>query len=157
MPKLEFPPLLSAGFHGMSTEDLRKLCVGGFKTSVSRPHIMDGFQKVVEKLRGVGIQGEVWVDGSFLTKKIEPFDADILVHVSVDFTDAANQTQKNALRWVNANLRADYRCDSYILVTYPAGHALHSDGEWSRAYWLRQYGFDQKTPPGMKGIALIKL
>lgn len=71
----------------MSLGDLEKLCVQSnmFRTSNTRSTIMQGLRHVVDTLSNEAIPGEVWVDGSFLTKKIDPADVDILLSVRDGF------------------------------------------------------------------------
>jgi hypothetical protein len=83
----EYPPLLPIGRHQMSMADLRQLCVSEFPLSTTRDRIMSGFEEVVRKLDSVGIVGEVWVNGSFLTKKIDPNDIDASLRLQVDVWD----------------------------------------------------------------------
>lgn len=70
--KVEYPPLLSAGFHEMTVEALRVLCVDSFPLSKTRADIMSGFEEVVRELRKAHVSGEIWTDGSFLTEKNRP-------------------------------------------------------------------------------------
>ena len=54
---------------------------------------MDNLEKIVKRLAQEGIVGEIWVDGSFVTDKINPLDVDILVMVDGDFFDKASWGQ----------------------------------------------------------------
>ena len=55
---------------------------------------MDGLEAVIKKLSMAKIECEIWVDGSFLTKKIDPFDSDILVAIQGQFYDSATLPQQ---------------------------------------------------------------
>jgi hypothetical protein len=136
--KPEFPPLLPPGFHLMTLAGVRQLCVVAFPLSTTRAAIMDGLESVIAKLAAERIEGEVWIDGSFLTRKIDPSDSDIVVAVKGDFVSAATPDQKAVMNWIESNLKGSHRCDSYLHVAYPAGHDLAGYSEWMRAYWIRQ-------------------
>ena len=115
---------------------------------------MDGLEQVIRRLIADGIEADVWVDGSFLTKKIDPDDSDILVAVRSEFYDRATAAQKATIAWLTGDLKTGFLCDSHVMFQYPAGHPEETAGVWSHAYWLRQYGWSRKDQP--KGIALIK-
>lgn len=156
MDKDEYPPLLAAGFHSMSLQELRKLCVDRFPTSKRRGQVMDGLEKVLLKISAIGLKAEAWVDGSFLTEKLEPDDSDVVVRVTGADSALADPAQEEVMNWINdTDLKPDYYCDGYCFVEYESTHPLGGVGEWSRAYWIRQFGFSRKDE--FKGIALIKL
>lgn len=116
---------------------------------------MDGLETVVAKLTTEKIEADVWVDGSFLTEKIDPNDSDIVVAVDSNFLAAASAEQNKVLDWIKSNLKDTHRCDSYLHVEYPAGHALAGYSEWMRAYWIRQFGFSRGDD--FKGMALVRV
>lgn len=153
--KVEYPPLLPVGFHPMTLGEVRQLCVTRFPLSKTRDKIMHGLEVVIKTLRQEGIVADVWVDGSFLTEKIDPEDSDIVVRIENDVYVKGNPQQKSVIAWINNNLKASLLCDSYVHVEYPQGHALYSEGEWMRAYWIRQFGFSRGEE--YKGMAVIQV
>lgn len=153
--KVEYTPLLSLGFHTKTLKELRDLCVNAFPTSRSRTIIMDVLDEIVSELIDKKVEGEVWVDGSFVTEKPEPEDSDILLYFSGEFFDNGTPEQRNLIKAIGDNLKADFLCDSYILSYYPQGHEWYNELEWWKAYWIRQFGFSREDKP--KGIAVIKL
>lgn len=116
---------------------------------------MDGVEIVTARLAMDGVQGEIWVDGSFVTKKIDPEDADIVVVVTGAFLSSATQAQRDALDWVGSNLKGSHHCDSYLHIEYDAPHPLSSHSQWMRAYWIRQFGFSRGNH--LKGMVLVKV
>ena len=154
--KPEYPPLLPPGFHRKSLSELRQTCVDDFPASRTRDSIMQGLEAVVHSLLEAGICGDLWVDGSFLTKKIDPNDVDLLLHIKPNFYQTATAEQKQMIRWFGEdNLKDDYRCDSYVMREYPQGDPLEAENEWERSYWIKQYGWSRGLE--MKGIAIILL
>lgn len=77
--KVEFPPLLSAGFHEMLLPALRQLCVDGFPLSTTRAGLMGGIEAICASLSTALIPASVWINGSFMTQKIDPNDVDLAV------------------------------------------------------------------------------
>ena len=154
--KPEFPPLLAPGLYPMTLEEVRKLCVNAFPSSRTRPEIMVGLESVVGKLTQTGIVAEVWIDGSFLTEKTDPVDADIVLRVQGEVYDRGSSGQRAVLDWVQrVDLKPSYHCDSYVFYEYPEGHPLYWEGEYLRAYWIKQFGFSRGDE--FKGLAVIKV
>jgi hypothetical protein len=117
---------------------------------------MDGLDKLVAMLQAERIQGEFWVNGSFLTEKMNPRDSDVVLCLSDTFFSSATPTQKTLVQWFhNADLKPGYLCDSYVHVDYPVGHPLYATGDVMRSYWKRQYSFSRRVE--FKGVAVLTL
>jgi hypothetical protein len=154
--KAEHPCLLPLGFHAFSLSDLRHLCVDRFTGSTTRQPIFDGFSLVVGDLRAIGIEMELWVDGSFLTEEPDPEDCDVVARIAHGAWTGASEEQHRLLAaLVRRDLKPRFRCDFYCFVEYEKGHILEAEGEWMRAYWLRQFGFSRSDRP--KGLAVIQI
>jgi len=149
--KPEFPPLLAPGFHEVTASGLRQLCVTPFPSSLTRATIMDGLESVLARLTEVGLQGELWADGSFLTEKLSPDDVDALLCIKGDVYHDRTGPQHEVISWVQGNLYDSLRCDTYVFVDGQEP----SESEWWRAYWIRQFGWTRSDR--MKGIALMRL
>ena len=117
---------------------------------------MLGLEQVVDRLRAFKVSGELWVDGSFLTEKIDPNDSDVVLFIQSAFYDNATTEQRESIDWINDDLKSSHCCDSYVSIEYPQNHSLYSENEWRRAYWIRQWGFSEDNAI-MKGIAVISL
>jgi len=116
---------------------------------------MIGLEDVVTHLEGAGVIGEVWIDGSLLTQKIDPKDVDILLYVQADFYNRASPEQRAAMDWITSDLQPTHKVDSYLELHHDRTDPKYWESEWWRAYWLRQFGFSRETDP--KGIALLTL
>src|SRR6266404_1591008 len=113
--KPEYAPLLPIGRHALSLTELRALCVDPFPLSASRPRIMAGLEAVVQELNSVGIVGELWVDGSFLTEKVDPEDVDASLRITSELWDNTSTEQRQTLEWLaSADLKTSYACDLYL-------------------------------------------
>src|SRR5262245_31601165 len=137
--KPEFPPLLPAGMHPMPLAELRRLCVDGFALSTARANLMVGIEAICGSLSTALIPAEVWINGSFLTQKIDPADADLAVRLSQAALPNPGPEQSALIGRIITQQFAG--CDSYVFVEYPAGHPQHGAGDMMRAYWQRQFGF----------------
>jgi len=148
--KPEFPPLLPLGFHTLDLRTLRLICVQRFPLSVTRSMIMDDLERVVARLVAAGVVGKLWVNGSFMTEKIDPQDADILLEYPAPITDQ----RAGGVVYEFENVQSAH-CHSFGLPRYPDGDPARATSEWMYGYWLRQFGFSRRDVP--KGIAVIEL
>jgi hypothetical protein len=155
-PKQEFPPLLTVGFHEHTLAQLRAVTVDAFPLSKSRGKLMSSLEDVHSKLTDAGVTADLWADGSFLTKKIDPLDIDVVLEVAGDQYDSGTADQQLTIRWFASQERQVTHCiHSFVCVKYPPGHKLHSHWQWQNAYWIRQFGFSRMIQH--KGMALIKI
>lgn len=155
--KDEFPPLLPPGLHHKSLEEVESLCVKSrrFELSKTRQEIMNGLKTVVDRLEKVGITGELWVNGSFLTEKIDPEDVDIVLCVNSEQCEIASDEQIKVLDWLEGNLKDSLHCDSYLRTEWSENHDHYWLGEYYRAFWMKQFGFSRGED--LKGIAVLVL
>lgn len=153
--KPEFLPLFSTGRHEVSLAELRQICVDGFPLSTTRYKIMEGLEKVLQELRAGSIEGEVWVDGSFVTEKMNPEDVDLVLRVSAQFYDNATDKQRKTVDWLASNLRNTHLCHSYSFMEWPENHPNYWPGQYMFNYWMRQFGFSRGNE--MKGIPVVAL
>ncbi len=154
--KDEYPPLLPLGFHVMTLGGLQTLCVEQFQDSATRGIVFDGLAAVVERVTVCGVEMELWINGSFLTAKRDPEDSDVVARIAQQAWVAASGERRRALTApVRRDLKREFRCDFYSFIEYEKGHKLEAQGEWMRAYWLRQFGFSRRDEP--KGLAVIKI
>ncbi len=138
----------------MTLVQLRTLCVTNFPLSARRDPIMRSLEVMCTALSIALVRSQVWVDGSFLTQKIEPDDVDVTVVIQSGA--AGTPEQQTALARVsNQDYKFPIKCDSYVHIEYSKSHPKYWFGEFMRAYWIRQYGFDRRAQT-MKGIAVIE-
>ena len=134
------------------------MCVDAFPTSESRPAIMEGLEYLVDSLMSAGVEGELWVDGSFLTRKVDPGDVDVVLRVTDEFMVSATTAQGAAIsRIVDEHdmLKASYFCDAYVFREYPGGHPKYAAGQLLRKHWEQMWGHDRRLNP--KGFAVLTL
>jgi len=73
-----------------------------------------------------------------------------------DVYASGTDRQKRLVEGISTNLKSTpYLCDSYVHVEYPKGHPLYWDGEWMRAYWIRQFGVSRGKEN--KGMAVVSV
>jgi len=98
------------------------------------------------------IPAEVWINGSFLTHKIDPADVDLAVRLNYGALPSPTATQQALLHRI---VRKQFgSCDSYVFFEYPINHPQYPIGDMMHAYWQTQFGFSRAKT--MKGIAVVE-
>ena len=112
---------------------------------------MANLRKILAEMQAQGMRGDVWVDGSFLTEKLNPDDVDIVLVVSGDEFLAMGPRSRTFFQWFSTTSLYDtHKCDNYGFVKDQA-----AESEYAYAFWLKQFGFSRGED--MKGLAVIKL
>lgn len=161
--KPEYPPLIcpSTGrpcVEGMLTRDVWHMCVSKFPLSESRLDIMCGLADLIDILDESRIEGNLWLDGSFLTEKIDPDDVDIVLALKSDFVYGCTANQAAVLQWfVDEDLKPEFRCHSFLFIEFPQGHEFYVHGETERGKWLDWFGHSRKPARVPKGIVSVAL
>ena len=145
--------MLPAGFHDCTVQEFIATFVDDFPTSQRRKVIVDGLFDFAKEVFDVGIPCEFWVDGSFVTTKTNPNDADLVL-----FLQAQNM---NVLAPQIADFRKKYAgtLDMYFAyATSTENQQLFRSIDYQqivnkRNYWRGQFGFDRADSP--KGIVRI--
>jgi hypothetical protein len=152
--KQEYPPLLMLGFWPHTLDEIESRCVLAFPSSITRQRIMDGLRQVVGALNQSGYHLEIWVNGSFLTEKLNPKDSDVAVRFDgVEFDTSPPALQQQFATFIRTDFQDSHQCHLFAFPEYPAGHALYDYGQWRRGYWLNKFGFSRAEEP--KGLAVV--
>lgn len=77
--KPDFPPLLAPGRHVMTLYQFKAAFVDAFPHDKRRLTLYLKLEEFIQMLLVAEIPCEVWLDGSFLTRKEEPDDIDVTV------------------------------------------------------------------------------
>jgi hypothetical protein len=139
----------------MSVDDLKAMVVDGFPLSTRRDFLWTNFLQIVEQLKSVGIPCKVWIDGSFLTKKIDPDDIDFVVDVPAHITDAPTAAQKILLdKLASFAFCKVEKLHSFVMLDASIVHREYALSQKLHARWKKDFGFAyvSKEP---KGIAVV--
>ena len=138
----------------MNMDELRQLCVDNFPHSEVRKILMDNFESIINELRKTNIKSEIWVDGSFLTRKPDPVDIDLILKMNSDVYETLNERQKSLLDdLVRCEYKDEYGFHFRHFQDYPENHQEHELGLWLNSYWIKQFGYSRNEE--VKGIARI--
>ena len=117
---------------------------------------MDAIRRVVARCEDAAVLGTIWVNGSFLTEKMNPRDVDLCLRIRHEVYDYGTREQVSCIDWLTSkSLYASARIDGYLLVEYPFNHQHFAIGVANLNYWKGQFGSSRKGVA--KGIAVLEL
>lgn len=143
---MEYPALLEAGMHNMTLSDLKSVFVDPFENVARRENLLNRFEAFITRLKDVPINMEVWIDGSFATKKEHPGDIDLVVVYDPEEVNKLPIEKQLILKELfedQKTTKLRYECDAYFVI----------DNMNDKSYWRGLFGFDRNEKP--KGIARI--
>lgn len=144
----------------MSLEDVRELCVTNFPASTIRADLMAAFEVIRERALSLEICGEAWVDGSFLTQKVDPGDIDFIFLIDDHYYDRGTREQYEFVEWLLSredDPKKSFLCHTDVVLVYPADSPLHQITINTRKHWEENvYGFSVATHDP-KGIVVVGL
>ena len=151
-----FTPLLPPGFHPMSLGQIQAHFVENelFRESRTRATHFKNLNLLVDRLRAVEISGELWLDGSFVTDKLDPRDLDLCLRFSAALYDQGTRDQVATIEWF-LQMYSTHLIDGYLLQEYPPTHPAQSHGLDNYLYWQKQFGFSRNGSP--QGIVVLSL
>ena len=95
---------------------------------------MPRLESVIDRVSRARVIGELWIDGSFVTEKVDPEDVDTLIRVASD--EYVSSPAKSAVvDWASSeDLYHTHSCDTYQWIEYSRGHLSFRGSEEDRAY-----------------------
>jgi|SRR5665648_42647 len=144
---------LMLGIHIYNIQDFEQQFVTDLNVSVTRAAIYYNFKQWLKQLLQVLPPQYIWLDGSYLTQKVDPNDIDLVTFYYPE--DIQNELQADALKHIINVVSRSLDCDAYLAISYEdcTEKQLVSIPNTSRTmqtYWMGQFGFDQFRQP--KGI-----
>jgi hypothetical protein len=139
----------------MSLWDIKRLCVDDFASSSHRKKLFLQLEEFVQRFLREDIPCEVWVDGSYMTKKPEPEDIDVAVKIDCDVADRLNASQRLLVDQANME---DYisHIDSYVFTAFDREHPLFGSDADEQDSWALQWSREH-SQVWLKGFAVLRL
>lgn len=149
--------VIEPGLHNYTVESFINDFVACFPASQTRAQVFGALVKFVREVSEKCSPVEIWLDGSFITTKLNPNDIDIVMFILVDdmetlFGDGGATFQ---------NLRDDNPLvDAYASFAVCEENMCRLNPRESnevinkRNYWKGQFGFDRNDGP--KGIIVMQ-
>lgn len=141
---MEFDPLFEPGIVDITHENFYHSFVKPFDNPNQREYLLERFEIFLNQLRELEVSMEIWINGSFATKKPEPADIDLAIFLNPDEVNGLPEDKKNTLNdMVNSHeeIKLRYHCDTHFLL---------SSDDNMRSYWRGWFGFSRNENP--KGI-----
>ncbi len=134
-------------------ETVRTEFVLNFPTSTTRLDLFLNLILFCQKLLHLVQQNEIllWIDGSFVTKKINPADIDVVMFLD----DAISQQHKAPLELFKYPRSLElFSVDAYVVNVFSENHPNHFVTRADRAHWLEWFSktatnrYGKKMPKG---------
>lgn len=146
---------LNPGIHIYTFNQFEKQFIEDFPTSETRKQIYTKFCDWFKQLVEILTPRYIWLDGSFLTKKINPNDLDLVIFYRPE--DITSKPLAEELKEFIHKTSKAYDCDAYLCLTlgHLKEHQKQDFGTLSimETYWMGQFAFDRNRRP--KGIIEI--
>lgn len=129
--------------------------VSDFGLNNSRETIFEQYFDYVSDLKRIfKVPFFQWVDGSFISQKLNPKDIDIVTFIDADIF----LHSENRLR----NIQKSFfpLIDGYFVQTFPENHKRHPISQLDQAYWQDFFGktrFNRAKKQQTKGIIQLSL
>lgn len=111
------------------------------------------------ELRSHGLlPARLWIDGSFLTEKIDPDDIDLCIEIEADRINTAPQRSQDFLfRLANHDLHtAPRKLHTFLIPSAPAGHPDRMNYLAIAKRWEHDFG-TALVSREKKGIAVLEV
>lgn len=134
-----------------SLQELEQVFVEGMKTGERKKHFEAylNYSKELKKLCG-DIELIQWIDGSFITKKEDPNDIDLVTFVDFESTKAIHHLLDNFGKELSKTM---YGVDAYIVYTYLLDDKRYFLFQSDKARWVHKF---TKTKANRRGQVFKK-
>jgi hypothetical protein len=88
-----------------------------------------------------------WIDGSFVTKKENPGDIDLVTFINYDILAKIGNKIDDFKYPISEN---KYGVDAYIIEVYPEGHQFRNKTLADMAYWMDKFTKTRRNREGRK-------
>lgn len=111
-----------------------------FTTSKTRQQLFENYVAYNKALKAAlgNTDYEQWLDGSFVTTKINPNDMDIVTFIPLAVYE---KYADSLLPYENQNAKRTYNVDPYFVIQYPEAHKRYSWYVGDRNTWLDSFGY----------------
>lgn len=145
--------VLAPGFHDCTYDEFYAAFVDEFPTSQRRRPIAEALLAFSAEVFAIGEPYEFWIDGSYVTTKINPNDADVILFFQYQHMNAISPL------WNTFRQQYHETLDIYFgYAASPENKKFLAPVDYgkivnNRNYWRGQFGFDREDNP--KGIIRI--
>lgn len=156
--KYDYPPLLAPGRHLMSLAEIEPLCVQNFGRGApsweGRQILFFALEDFVQTVLRAHIRCDLYIDGSFLTKKPHPDDVDVIVTIDHAIYVTLSEEQMQVLELINSDHFAP-NVDATAWVSYSREHEHHKSA-LDGSQVIESYGIEHSRE-WLKGFVVVRL
>lgn len=136
---------LDPGRHVATATEIKTALVDAFSTAVTRGPLYDQWRVLNQAIEKILPIEEQWVNGSFVTTKLNPGDIDLVTHFDGARLAALDAGDRMLLKGLVAGHQSRdlHLCDSFVIAIYPNGHPWRSRYEALSAYFDGLFGKDR--------------
>lgn len=157
---------LPPGRYEIAFDDAKSFFVDAFPDSETRLKNWNSFYAYIQTIISIGLdEFKLWVDGSFVTEKLNPNDIDCVVYVKASLVNSLSPKgqellvkylipQNKSMHELNKNL---YCTDSYILLDIEDSPDFpnHDIIMGKKKYWDNLWGHDRQG--NAKGYIILSV
>jgi hypothetical protein len=140
-------PLFRFGEHRINEDRLEEIFVAPFEGSSSRSHLTASLRALIGFVRQIGITCDVWIDGSYATRKHEPSDVDVAIFINPGQIERLSDSGYSQLQLLldRGLMLERYACDVFV---------ERANDEKRKQYFRELFG---KHGRDAKGIPFLRI
>jgi hypothetical protein len=151
---------LPPGIHKTTVKEVEEALVNEFPESKTRRKIFEQWQALTEEIDGIVPIRAQWLNGSFVSRKLDPGDLDVATIIDSADADALGADARGML-WKllsGPNNELYPLIDSWPIVLYPPAHPVHRWAEADKATFEEVFFArdDRASPPIVKGFIEVQ-
>lgn len=126
-----------------------RVFVQDFPQSTTRLFLFDRYLEYNARLSEFLPDYTQWIGGSFVSRKLNPNDIDVLTFVDSELFDKNEQVISELKQW---RFQRPKLVDGFFVRVYPQDHQLYSHSEGDRVQWLFDWSRTITDPRRNKGF-----
>jgi hypothetical protein len=138
---------LQPGKHEATVEEVKEKLVDPYAESSTRTPIFAQWLGLRTAMREIVPFEKQWLNGSFVSTKLNPADLDVATFVDGEAVEALGDDGRSALNALcgGSDTEEFPLCDSFLIVRYPEGHPMASLSRVIEETFEQSfYGFDDR-------------
>ncbi len=140
---------LPHGIYEILDQEFKEFFVENFGDSSTRGPIYEKYCSYMSMIKPLAPCYCRWLDGSYVTNKLNPGDIDILLHI-----DFEAEPQLDERLFDHAFAKENFSCHAFVHPIYPESDVRHRQTLENRAYWLKWFTLDRSNRS--KGMVEMK-
>lgn len=129
--------------HAATLEEMREIFVDTFPESETRKRLFDNYLDwIFDFQRDIFPYFTQWIDGSFVTQKLNPKDIDFVTFLDWQVYEIKEKWKELERFWSFSN--EEKGLDAYILAEFPESHQNFEEFLTAKEGWSVRYGHTRK-------------